>query len=114
MLKIYGIKNCDTMKKAFTFLEEKGKPYAFHDYKKEGIDAGTIRTWLKKLSLELVINMKGTTWKQLTDEQKAKAQNTEAAIALMMEKPSLIKRPLVELDGEFTLGFSPEAWENKF
>ena len=114
MLKIYGIKNCDTMKKAFTWLELKGVKYSFHDYKKVGIDAKTIHNWLTKLNLEQIINIKGTTWKQLSDEQKAMTKNVSAAIALMMEKPSLIKRPLVDLEGEFVLGFNPEVWEKTF
>ncbi|MBC7388303.1 MAG: ArsC family reductase [Opitutaceae bacterium] len=114
MIKIYGIKNCDTMKKAFNWLDSKGVKYSFHDYKKAGIDEETIRKWLTKLNLEQIINVKGTTWKQLSDEQKALVKNANTAIALMMEKPSLIKRPLADLEGEYVLGFIPEVWEKTF
>ena len=115
MIKVYGIKNCDTMKKAFTWLDKNKIAYTFHDYKKSQIDATTIQLWLKSLSLDVLINSKGITFKKLTDEEKAATKNTKGAIALMMEKTSMIKRPLVEMtDGEYLLGFEEAAWEKAF
>ena len=98
------------MKKAFTWLDEKGIKYDFHNYKTEGIDEKTILDWLKKLPLAEVINTKSTTWKAFTDEQKASISDQKAAVRLMMENTSLIKRPLVDSGKEFLLGFKPEVW----
>lgn len=109
-MTLYGIKNCNTMKKAFTFLDEKGISYHFHDYKKEGIDKDHLQQWCKALGWEKVINRAGLTFKKLTDEQKADL--TEAkAIALMMAQPSMIKRPVLEVAGNILLGFKPEEYE---
>ena len=114
MIKVYGIKNCDTMKKAFTFLEQKGVKYEFHNYKTEGIDAETIRKWLKNLPLREVVNTKSTTWKGFTDAQKASISDPDSLIKQMTENTSVIKRPLVDLGKEFLLGFNSEEWEKKF
>ncbi len=115
MIKIYGIKNCDTMKKAFTWLDKNHIEYSFHDYKKASIDSTTIQNWMKKLSLDLLINTKGITFKKLTDEEKASAKKPENAIALMIDKTSMIKRPLVVLDKEeYLLGFDEEQWKKVF
>src|SRR5437667_252968 len=110
MIIIYGIKNCDTMKKAFDWLKANNIPYTFHDYKKSGIDKATIQEWLKSFPLEQVINTKGTTWKQLSDEQKSSIANIEDAIALMQEKTSIIKRPIVKLIEGYLLGFDVKKW----
>ncbi len=98
------------MKKAFTWLDEKGIKYDFHNYKTEGIDEKTIVGWLKKLPLTEVINTKSTTWKEFTDEQRASISDQEAAIKLMIENTSVIKRPLVDSGKEFLLGFKPDVW----
>ena len=115
MIKVYGIKNCDTMKKAFTWLDKNKIDYVFHDYKKESIDPSTIQHWMKKLSLELLINTKGITFKKLTEEDKAAAKSPKGAIALMIEKTSMIKRPLVSMDEEeYLLGFDEAVWKKVF
>ena len=108
---VYGIKNCDTMKKAFDWLKENKIEYDFHDYKKSGIDKATIQEWLKSFPIDQVINTKGTTWKQLSDEQKSSISNIDDAIELMISKPSMIKRPLVKLAKGYLLGFEVENWE---
>ncbi len=95
MYTIYGIKNCNTMKKAFTLLEELGITYTFHDYKKLGIDAKTLKHWIDQLGLDSVINRKGTTWRALSESEQATASTVEGAIELMMHKTSVIKRPIL-------------------
>lgn len=105
---IYGIKNCDTMKKAFAWLEAKGVAYRFHDYRKAGIDAITLRRWCAALGWEALLNKRGTTWRKLAPEQQATADEA-AAIALMQAQPSVIRRPVIELgSGELLVGFDPD------
>ena len=96
-LTIYGIKSCNSMKKAFTKLEELEVAYQFHDYKKQGIDKTTVQRWVQQLGIDRVLNKKGTTWRKLTDEQKADAEaDDNQAIELMLANTSMIKRPIVE------------------
>ena len=96
-ITIYGIKSCSTMKKAFTKLDELGVSYDFHDYKKQGIDKATVQRWVDSLSIDKVLNKRGTTWRKLTDEQKSEADaNVDTAIELLVENTSMIKRPIVE------------------
>lgn len=110
MLTVYGIPNCDTVKKAVTALKENQLPYTFHDYKKQGIKAEKLALWLTQYPKETLINRAGTTWKQLSDEQKSAVQDNESAIALMMEKPSVIKRPVIEKEGQIVaVGWKPET-----
>ncbi len=99
MYTIYGIKNCNTMKKAFTLLDELGVAYTFHDYKKSGIDAETLKQWIDVLGLDTVINRKGTTWRALSESEQAAASTVEGAIQLMESKTSVIKRPILS-DGQ--------------
>lgn len=109
-LTIYGIKSCDTMKKARAFLAEIGVPAAFHDYKVSGIDAATLSGWVKTHGWETVLNRAGTTFRALSEEEK---QDLDAnkAIRLMLSHPSMIKRPvLVKASGESLVGFKPEAY----
>jgi arsenate reductase len=109
MIKIYGIKNCDTMQKALKWLDTKKADYIFHNYKESGIDKATLQTWLKHFPTDKLINTKGTTYHALTDEQKASISNKTKAIALMMAHTSLIKRPVWDLgDGCFYLGWKEE------
>ena len=97
MLKIYGIKNCSTMKKAFDLLNELGLAYEFHDYKKQGIDKESVQRWIESLGIDKVLNKRGTTWRKLTDEQKQAADaNIDTVIDLLIENTSMIKRPIVE------------------
>ncbi|MFM2226527.1 MAG: hypothetical protein RJA07_2729 [Bacteroidota bacterium] len=115
MLTIYGIKNCDTMQKAFKWLDAKGVKYQFHNYKESGIDKTTIEKWLQHLPLEKLVNSKGTTFRNLTDEEKANSKTEAKAIELMIKNPSLIKRPVVDLgNNKFLLGFSEVDWQAMF
>ncbi|MGH1398124.1 MAG: ArsC family reductase [Alphaproteobacteria bacterium] len=109
MIKIYGIKNCDTMKKAFKWLEAQGIAYEFHDYKKQGADADVVRAAIKVHGWETVINRRGTTWRNLPDDVK-ESMNAERAIEVAQQNPSLIKRPLLVKDDEIILGFKPEIY----
>lgn len=110
MYTIYGIKNCDTMKKAFIWLDEQGIKYTFHDYKKQGITVPKLNEWLKNIAVDKLINTKGTSFKKLTPEQQASITQPHLAIELMLSNPSMIKRPLVEFDGNYTLGFDATVW----
>lgn len=110
MIMIYGIKNCDTMKKAFRWLEARNIPYRFHDYKKEGIDRACLEKWLDRFDMEELINRRGTTWKKLSDAEKESISDREGALKLIMANLSLIKRPLVETDKESFLGFDEKKW----
>ena len=109
-LRIYGIKNCDTMKKARAFLDAKGVAYAFHDYKVAGIEPAKLKAWAKDVGWEKLLNKAGTTFKKLPDAEKEGL--TEArAIALMVSQPSMIKRPVLEAGGKLLVGFRPEEYE---
>lgn len=110
MLTLYGIPNCDTVKKARTWLDSHGVAYAFHDYKKAGIDAASLGRWIDALGWETVLNRAGTTFRKLSDGDKADLDR-EKAIALMLGQPSMIKRPIVEGDGVLVAGFKPDAWQ---
>ncbi|HEU4624066.1 MAG TPA: ArsC family reductase [Steroidobacteraceae bacterium] len=109
-ITIYGIKNCDTMKKARAWLDEHGVGYHFHDYKVAGIDAERLQRWAAKAGWEALLNRSGTTFRKLADEQKADLSERKA-IALMVEQPSLIKRPVLELENALLVGFKPDVYE---
>lgn len=113
-VQLYGIPNCDTVKKARTWLESNGVDYAFHDFKKQGVDETMLRRWLKQVPLSLLLNRKGTTWRALPDADKALAENADGAIALMQRSPSLIKRPVLEHDGTVAVGFAPDQYAERF
>jgi arsenate reductase len=106
---LYGIKNCDTMKKAWTWLDQHGVAYEFHDYKKVGIDRARLEGWVKQLGWEPLLNRSGTTFRKLPDADK-QGLNAEKAIALMLAQPSMIKRPVLETDGKLYVGFKPETY----
>lgn len=108
---IYGIKNCDTMKKTFAWFAGAGVAHEFHDYKKTGIDTATLARWCGRLGWEALVNRRGTTWRKLAPEQQAIADTAEA-IALMQAQPSLIRRPVVECpDGALIVGLDTDALE---
>ena len=113
MVTIYGIKNCDTMKKARTWLEAQDIAYTFHDYKTAGIDAAHLNAWCDAAGWETVLNRAGTTFKKLDEADKADL-NREKAIALMQAQPSMIKRPVLEAKGKVTVGFKPEIYATLF
>jgi len=114
MLKVYGIPNCDTVKKAITWLKEHNVAYEFHDYKKLGISEAKLEEWLTQVPYDKLVNRAGTTFKKLTDEEKAKITDNASAIALMLEKTSVIKRPIVESDKILAMGFKAEEYEAVF
>ena len=107
---IYGIKNCDTMKKARVFLDEHGVEYAFHDYKASGIDRPHLERWCREAGWETVLNRAGTTFRKLPDTARENLDEARA-IELMLEQPSMIKRPVLERDGRLLIGFKPEIYE---
>ena len=112
-ITIYGIKNCDTMKKARAWLDQRGVKYAFHDYKTAGIDRGKLEGWTKKAGWETLLNKAGTTFRKLPDADKEGL--TEAkAIRLMLAQPSIIKRPVLEHGGKLLVGFKPESYTAAF
>ncbi len=110
---LYGIPNCDTVKKARVWLSDRGVDYHFHNYKTDGIDEARLKAWCAALGWEKVLNKAGTTFRALPPEDKVDL-NEAAAIALMLAHPSLIKRPLLDVDGQFTAGFKPEIYEAVF
>ena len=108
-LKLFGIPNCDTMKKARTWLESRGVAYEFHDYKKLGVTRARLLAWAKVVGWETLLNRAGTTFRKLPDEAKENLDERKA-LALMLEQPSMIKRPVLEWDGRVLVGFSPEKY----
>jgi len=108
---IYGIKNCDTMKKARQWLDDHGVAYAFHDYKTKGIDPGRLAAWAKVVGWETLLNRAGTTFRKLSADQKEGLSEAKA-MALMLDQPSMIKRPVLEADGRVVVGFKPETYES--
>jgi Spx/MgsR family transcriptional regulator len=108
MLKIYGIPNCNTMKKTFDFLNEKGISYEFHDYKKKGIQEEVLNSFLAALGADVVLNKQGSTYKQLDDTTKTSIQNSANLKQFLQEKPSAIKRPILEQNGSYLAGFDVE------
>ena len=111
---LYGIPNCDTVKKARTWLQDHGIDFTFHDFKKQGLTPELVKAWLQDLDWTTLVNRKGTTWRNLPDERKAAIVDADSALALMLENPSVIKRPVVQGAGLVTVGFSPAAFEEKF
>ncbi|MEN3974725.1 arsenate reductase [Emcibacter sp. SYSU 3D8] len=107
MIDVYGIRNCDTVKKARDWLDGKGIEYRFHDFKLEGIDAKTAARWMKALGRDTVINRRGTTWRKLSPAQQA-MDSDAAAVSLVMAQPSLVKRPVIDTGKTLTVGFGDE------
>jgi arsenate reductase (glutaredoxin) len=108
---LYGIRNCDTVKKARAWLDERGVEYRFHDYKVAGVDVAQLERWCKEVGWEALLNRAGTTFRKLPDSQKENL-NREKALALMRAQPSVIKRPVVELNGRLIVGFKPELYQS--
>jgi len=111
---LYGIPNCDTVKKARTWLLDNGHDFTFHDFKKQGLSRELVQSWLADLDWETLVNRKGTTWRNLPDERKAQITDAEQALALMLENPSVIKRPVLQGVGPVSVGFSPDAYAARF
>ncbi|NHI01798.1 ArsC family reductase [Oceanimonas sp. MB9] len=110
---LYGIKNCDTIKKARKWLEQAGVDYRFVDHRADGLDPEQLAHWLEQLGWEQLLNKRGTTYRALSDADKA-ALGPESAAALLQAHPAMIKRPLLDLDGELHLGFKPEHYARLF
>ncbi len=110
MITLYGIPNCDTVKKARTWLESHGLEYTFHDYKKHGADPAKVARWIAAAGLDAVVNRKGTTFRKLTPDEQAAAADSHAAVALLVQQPSVIKRPIVEHAGGVLVGFKEDEW----
>lgn len=113
-MKLYGIPNCDTVKKARHWLSEHGYVYDWIDYKKTPPSTELLAGWIAQMGWEVLVNKQGTTWKKLDAETQAKVVDAASAIALMQEKPSLIKRPVLVRDGRISVGFKPEHYESLF
>lgn len=113
-ITIFGIKNCDTMQKAFRWLDSKQVPYTFHDFKKGNLRAEDVEFWLKDLNIEEIINKKGTTWRKLTEEEKSSISDSKKAIEIILKNPSVVKRPLVQMGKKHIVGFIPEQWDILF
>ncbi len=112
-ITLYGIKNCDTMKKACAWLDGHRIAYAFHDYKAQGIDKASLERWAKEVGWETLLNRAGTTFRKLPDKDKD-GVTEKKALALMLAQPSMIKRPVLDAGGKLTVGFKPETYAKLF
>ena len=113
-MTLYGIPNCDTVKKARTWLAAQGHDVVFHDFKKQALERATAAAWLEQRDWEVLVNRKGTTWRNLPDERKAAVNDKASALALMLEQPSVIKRPVLERAGKVSVGFSAALYQDLF
>jgi len=113
MITIYGIKNCDTMKKAVAWLETHGVDYSFHDFKQSGLDEATLLVWVNELGWESLLNTRGMMWRKLPDSSKV-GINRERAVQLMLETPSIIKRPILDTGSRRYVGFSIPLYSGIF
>jgi len=111
MLNLYGIKNCDTVKKARRWLEEHGVEYQFHDFRQDGLDENLLTSWVKELGWETVVNKRSTTWRNLSDKEKEISTNTQA-IKLLAANPTLIKRPITQNNKILLVGFKEVEFKN--
>ena len=110
MITLYGIANCDTVKKARRWLDANGLEYTFHDYKKSGADPESLTAWIDSAGVDAVLNRRGTTWRKLSDAEKAEV-DAGNAVRLLIANPSMIKRPIVEHDTGLLVGFDESEWE---
>lgn len=110
---IYGIKNCETMKKARAWLDQQGVVHGFHDYKSAGIERATLEGWARKVGWEALLNRAGMTFRNLPDKDKG-GLDERKALDLMLAKPSMIKRPVLDVGGKLLVGFKPESYEAMF
>ena len=109
-MKLYGIPNCSTVKKARAWLEAREIPYEFHDFKKQGVPLPLMRELCKLLGWESLVNRSGPTWRKFPEERRAQVKDATSALALMQENPSVIKRPILDRDGQYQVGFSDENY----
>ncbi|MCB1876496.1 MAG: ArsC family reductase [Chromatiales bacterium] len=113
MTTLYGIKNCDTMREARTWLKENGVEYHYHDFRGDGLEAERLRGWIGRLGWEALANRRGTTWRKLPEEQRSDLDDGKA-LALMLRYPAMIKRPVLEYGDTVEVGFSPERYQSLF
>ena len=113
MIDLYGIPNCDTVKKARKWLEAQNVEYTFHDYKKEGVDESWLIGVVRVSGLDKVLNRRGTTWRKLSESEQAKAKNERGAVELMLANSSLIKRPIVQMSKGYLVGFNEEEYKQR-
>jgi arsenate reductase len=113
-MKLFGIPNCNTVKKSRAWLAENGIAIDFHDFKKQGVTEALLKRWLEQVPWDKLVNRQGTTWRQLPEETKATIQDDASAIALMLEKPSVIKRPVLEYRGKIHVGFDETVYHTLF
>ncbi len=110
---LYGIPNCDTVKRARAFLADRGVAFAFHDFKKQGVPADRLDAWMAAAGWERVLNRQGTTWRKLDESVRAAVHDAATARVVMLENPSVIKRPVVDWGGAITVGFDETAWTDR-
>ncbi len=113
MITLYGIPNCDTIKKARKWLDDHGVAHAFHDYRKDGVDEGQLRAWVGEHGWEALLNRAGTTFRKLPDHEKQNI-DAEKAVVLMLANPAMIKRPVLDVGGRRQVGFRPENYSTLF
>lgn len=113
MIRVYGIRQCDTLKKALRWLDEQQIPYAYHDYRKDGLSPELLQEFVDALGWEALFNKRGTTYRQLDDATK-QSLDAESAFSVMLAQPAIIKRPLLLKDGHYTLGFSEAQYRSLF
>jgi len=113
MITLYGIPNCDTVKKARAWLSEHGQAYSFHDFKKQGVPPESLTRWVQAAGWEKLLNRKGTTWRQLDATTQAAVVDAASAQLLMLASPSVIKRPVVDWGNAITVGFDPADWDQR-
>ncbi len=111
---LFGIPNCDQIRRARAWLDERGVAYTFHDFKRAGLDAQALDGWLAAAGAERLLNRKGTTWRKFSDAERARADSAAGARALLIANPSLIKRPVLDIDGSITVGFDAGDYEKLF
>lgn len=110
MITLYGIKNCDTVKKSRRWLEDHGVEYQFHDFRQDGLDKKQLTSWVEKLGWEVIVNKRSTTWRNLSDKEKDISSNSQA-IKLLLENPTLIKRPIVQSKSALLVGFKNDEFK---
>jgi len=111
---VYGIPNCDTTKKALTWLSKKKIVFSFHDYKQQGINKEKLNEWCNKAGWEMIFNKRGTTWRELTEAEQKKVTDQPTAIKIMLQHNSIIKRPIIERGNKLAVGFNDEQYQNIF
>jgi len=113
VMKLFGIRNCDTMKKARQWLDARGIDYAFHDYKKQGVDRGHLNHQIQAAGWESLVNKRGTTWRKLPEGEQARLVDAASAVELLSEHSSMIKRPILDTGNDVLVGFDEKVWSER-